>query len=229
VLSERNADEKHMFGYGRAQNVAALVAATLFLSLTSLTLFEEAAARLLTPEVEEYRNTEIGIMAIFISIFLTSFTLFFFLIKKDHGSSSKAQKIELINDELALFAVLLGILFTMIGYPIADSIATLIVGTIIAINAIRLFKENMCYLIGKAPELEYMEIMKSSAQGVEGVLNVIDIKAEYISKNQIFASLTVQVDPKITAEKITEITKKIGDILKAKLNCQLFSINIGIP
>lgn len=36
--ARRGADERHMFSYGRAQNVAALVAATLFLSLTSLRL-----------------------------------------------------------------------------------------------------------------------------------------------------------------------------------------------
>jgi divalent metal cation (Fe/Co/Zn/Cd) transporter len=32
IWSRRKADEVHMFGYGRAQNVAALVAATLFIS-----------------------------------------------------------------------------------------------------------------------------------------------------------------------------------------------------
>lgn len=36
--SARQADETHMFGYGRAQNVAAVVAATLFVSFTSLEL-----------------------------------------------------------------------------------------------------------------------------------------------------------------------------------------------
>ena len=34
--SRRSADQEHMFGYGRAQNIAALVAATLFISFTSL-------------------------------------------------------------------------------------------------------------------------------------------------------------------------------------------------
>jgi ferrous-iron efflux pump FieF len=35
VWSRRGADRAHMFGHGRAQNVAALLAATLFLSFTS--------------------------------------------------------------------------------------------------------------------------------------------------------------------------------------------------
>ena len=40
--SRRSADAVHMFGYGRAQNVAALVAATLFISFTSYELYREA-------------------------------------------------------------------------------------------------------------------------------------------------------------------------------------------
>ena len=40
LWSRRKADAIHMFGYGRAQNVAALVAATLFISFTSYKLFE---------------------------------------------------------------------------------------------------------------------------------------------------------------------------------------------
>ena len=41
VYSCRPADAVHMFGYGRAQNIAALVAATLFISFTSFELYRE--------------------------------------------------------------------------------------------------------------------------------------------------------------------------------------------
>jgi len=42
IWSRKEADDVHMFGYGRAQNVAALVAATLFISFTSFELYREA-------------------------------------------------------------------------------------------------------------------------------------------------------------------------------------------
>jgi ferrous-iron efflux pump FieF len=47
LYSRRKADAVHMFGYGRAQNIAALVAATLFISFTSLELYREALPRCL--------------------------------------------------------------------------------------------------------------------------------------------------------------------------------------
>jgi cation diffusion facilitator family transporter len=48
--SRKEADETHMFGHGRAQNVAALMAATLFISFTSFKLYEEAIPRLFKSE-----------------------------------------------------------------------------------------------------------------------------------------------------------------------------------
>jgi len=47
VWAGKKADREHMLGHGRAQNAAALVAATLFISFTSFKLYEEAIIRLL--------------------------------------------------------------------------------------------------------------------------------------------------------------------------------------
>lgn len=56
LWSRRKADAIHMFGYGRAQNVAALVAATLFISFTSYKLFEESIPRLFRAEASQYSH-----------------------------------------------------------------------------------------------------------------------------------------------------------------------------
>jgi cation diffusion facilitator family transporter len=50
IYSRKKADETYMFGYGRAQNAAALVAATLFVSFTSFELYKEAIPRLFQAE-----------------------------------------------------------------------------------------------------------------------------------------------------------------------------------
>ncbi len=42
VYSRKTADEAHRYDHARAQNVAAVVAATLFVSFTSVQLYEEA-------------------------------------------------------------------------------------------------------------------------------------------------------------------------------------------
>src|SRR5659263_172925 len=61
IWSRKEADEIHMFGYGRAQNVAALVAATLFISFTSFELYREAIPRLFNPGEAAYQLSLIHI------------------------------------------------------------------------------------------------------------------------------------------------------------------------
>lgn len=156
IWSRKEADEVHMFGYGRAQNVAALVAATLFISFTSFKLYEEAIPRLFRPEEATYQNLPLALGVIIASMFLTAAPLVRLLTQKKRGAAAKAQLLELVNGELGLLAALIGTLFILWGQPLADPIASIIVTTIIAINGIRLFQENLCFLLGRSPGPEFL-------------------------------------------------------------------------
>jgi ferrous-iron efflux pump FieF len=68
LWSRRSADKDYMFGHGRAQNVAALLAATLFLSFTSYKLYEEANPKLFRPASTTHENLPIAIGVLGVSM-----------------------------------------------------------------------------------------------------------------------------------------------------------------
>lgn len=103
IWSRKEADEVHMFGYGRAQNVAVLVAATLFISFTSFKLYEEAIPRLFQPEEAAYRNVPLALGVILGSMLIAAFPLVRLLTQKKRGAAAKAPLMELINDEFGLW------------------------------------------------------------------------------------------------------------------------------
>ncbi len=168
VWSRQEADAVHMFGYGRAQNVAALVAATLFISFTSFKLYEEALPKLFRPEQTTYQHLWLAVGSIILSMLFTAAPLVGLIRQKTPGAAAKAQLLELINDELALVAALVGTLFIMWGRPIANPIAAIIVATIIAINGIRLFAENLRVLVGRSPGLAFLASVENLARSVGG-------------------------------------------------------------
>ena len=98
--SRRAADRVHMFGYGRAKNIAALVAATLFISFTSFELYREAIARLLVHESATFQNVPLAIGVLVVSMVIAAVPLVKLLRQKSRGAAAKAQFLELINDEL---------------------------------------------------------------------------------------------------------------------------------
>lgn len=207
--SRRSADQEHMFGYGRAQNIAALVAATLFISFTSYKLYEEAIPRLFTSEEAAYQNLWLAIGVVVVSMIIAAVPLIQLYLQKTRGAAAKAQFLESINDELGLVAALIGTLFIMWDKPIADPIASIVVATIIAYNGFKLFRENWSLLLGRSPGAEYLERIKATALSVPGVQGVHDLRAEYIGPEVIHAGLHIEVQRGTPIEEADRISKEV--------------------
>lgn len=207
--SRKSADQVHMFGYGRAQNVAALVAATLFISFTSYKLYEEAIPRLFQAGEATYQNLWLAVGVILVSMAIAAIPLIKLYTQKRRGAAAKAQLLESINDELGLVAALIGTLFIVCGKPIADPIASIVVATIIAYNGIKLFVENFSFLLGRSPGPEYLARMESLARSVPGVLGVHDLRAEYIGPDTIHAGIHIEVQAGIPIEEANRIADEV--------------------
>ncbi|MCL5428793.1 MAG: cation diffusion facilitator family transporter [Chloroflexi bacterium] len=207
--SRRSADQEHMFGYGRAQNIAALVAATLFISFTSYKLYEEAIPRLFTSGEATYQNLWLAIGVIVVSMVMAAVPLIQLYRQKTRGAAAKAQFMESINDELGLVAALIGTFFIIWDIPIADPIASIVVATIIAYNGIKLFLENWNLLLGRSPGREYLEKIKGIALAVPGVLGVHDLRAEYIGPDVIHAGMHIEVQRGTPIEEADRISAEV--------------------
>jgi cation diffusion facilitator family transporter len=209
VYSRREPDRVHMFGYGRAQNAAALVAATLFISFTSYKLYEEAIPRLFRVEAVEYQNLPLAIGTLLISMIIAAVPLVRLLQQKERGPAAKAQFMELINDELGLIAALVGTLFILAGQPLADPIAAIVVATIIAYNGVRLFMENFSYLLGRAPDAQVLREIERLAGSVPQVQGVHDLRAEYVGPDRLHAGLHIEVEGSLTVQEANKIAEAV--------------------
>ena len=209
VYSRKKADETYMFGYGRAQNAAALVAATLFISFTSFALYKEAIPRLFQTEPVSYQNLPWVMGVLIASMFIAAAPLVKLLRQKTRGPASKAQFLELINDELGLLAAFLGTLFILWGQPLADPIASIVVATIIAYNGLRLFFENFAFLVGRSPGRDFLGEVEKQARSVPGVLGVHDLRAEFIGPGVVHAGMHIEVERGMSVEEANRIAEEV--------------------
>lgn len=211
VYSRRKADEIHMFGYGRAQNVGALVAATLFISFTCFELYREAIPHLFESEHAVYQNMGLAVGVLVVSMVIAALPLITLFRQKKRGAAANAQLRELGNDQLGLLAALLGTLAIQWGFPLGDPLAAIAVATIIAFNAVGLFRENLSMLIGRSPGKEYICEVKTLALSVPGVQEVHSVQAEYIGPQEVHVILHIRVDPRtpvVEANRIAEQVEK---------------------
>ncbi len=214
-FSRRPADARYRYGYGRAQHVAALVAATLFISFTGFRLAEEAVGRLLHPVVPAYSRLGLAVGVLILSMVLSAVPVILLALQKPRGPAARAQLMESLNDELGLLAALGGALFVKNGWPIADPLASLAVAILITANAVGLFRENARILMGRAPTREFFAAIETLARSIPAVMAVHDLRAEYVGSDTVTLSLHVEVDPTMTVADGEEVAKAVRDTIMA--------------
>ena len=205
-MSRRAADEEHVFGHDRAQNVAALVAATLLIAFTTFQVYREALP-LLWQAHNPDRHLPLVLAVLGASMLITAWPLLGLLRHKRRGPSAKAQLVDLVNDELGLTSALVGMVFVLAGYRLGDPIAAMVVGAVIGTNAVLLFRENFIFLLGRSPDAAFLARLRRAAASVEGVVGTHDLMAEYIGPRAIRVSVHVAVDgamPVAEADRIAE-------------------------
>jgi cation diffusion facilitator family transporter len=207
--ARRRQDQEHMFGHGRAENVAALVAATLFISFTSYNLYVEAVPRLFADQQPEYHNLGLAVAVLLGSMALAAVPLVRLLRQQQRGPAAGAQTMELVNDQLGLAAALAGTLLVAAGVPIADPIAAIVVATIIAIKAVGLFREHASLLMGRSPGGDYLRRVADAARAVPGVLDVRQIRAEYVGPGDVHAGLHVVVPADMTVAEARQVADEV--------------------
>jgi len=225
--SSKPADEFHMFGHGRSQNVAALVSATILVSFMSVETFREALPKLFqASETSEFQNVSLALMVILVGMFVVAVPIIDILRVKARGASVKAQLVALLKDEFSYIAALIAVVLVAQGYYWADPLASTIVGVFIALSGVYLFKDNVHYLVGRAPNAEFMKKVETTAMSVEGVLGVHDLKAEYVGPNTVHTGFHIDVAKGTPIEEADIIAEEVKQRVSQETGCQHCVIHI---
>ncbi|MBI3989650.1 MAG: cation diffusion facilitator family transporter [candidate division NC10 bacterium] len=160
------------------------------------------------------------------SMVIAALPLVRLFMQKERGAAAKAQLMELVNDELGLLAALIGTLFILWDKPLADPIAAIIVATIIAINGLRLFRENLCFLLGRSPGPEFLARVESLARSVDGVLGVHDLRAEYVGPGTVHAGMHIQVHRGLPLEEANHIAEEVRRQVQQVTGCGYCIIHV---
>jgi len=225
--SRKPADEFHMFGHGRAQNVAALVSATILIFFMSLETFREAIPKFFqAPEASEFQGTNLALIVILVGMFVVAIPIIDISRVKTRGASVKAQLVALLKDEVSYVAAIMGIVLLAQGYLWADPLASIFVATVIALGGLYLFKDNVHYLVGRAPSRQFMEKVEAIAKSVKGVLGVHDLKAEYVGPDIVHTGFHIEVAKGTPIEEADRIAEEVKERVSLETGCQHCVIHV---
>jgi cobalt-zinc-cadmium efflux system protein len=188
-MARRPPSERHSYGLGRAEVLAALLNAAAML-LIVLGLGYEALARLKAPTPVN------GAAAALIALAGLALNLWVMrrLAPHHHDMNARAARLHVLGDALGSLAALLsGVLIALGGWNAVDPAASLAICVLIAISAVRLLRESLHALMEGVPHGLSVEAIGAEMASIDGVLSVHDLHVWTLSGSRAALSAHVMV------------------------------------
>lgn len=209
-ISAKDSDKDHPYGHERMECVAALILSVV-LFMTGLGIGIQAFNDIVRGNYENLQMPGmLALVAAMISIFTKEAMYWYtrFYAKKIDSAALMADAWHHRSDAFSSVGALIGIAGSRLGYPIMDSIASLVIFVFIAKAAIDIFKDAISKMVdrscGETMEKEIYDcVMKH-----EDVLG-IDLLQSRMFGNKIYVDLEIEVNAEYTLEKAHEIAEEV--------------------
>lgn len=214
-ISSKESDKEHPYGHERLECVAAIVLATI-LCITGLGIGYSALKNVVGREYNELAVPGmLALIAAIVSILVKESMFWYTKIyaKKIDSSALMADAWHHRSDALSSVGALIGIAGARMGYPVLDSIASLVICIFIVKAAYDIFKDAVRKMIDEACDEETENKLRELALSQDGVLGV-DLLRTRVFGNKIYVDIEIGADGEKPLKETHEIAEKVHDTIE---------------
>ena len=211
-LASKKADKEHPYGHERLECVAAIVLSMVLF----ITGFGIGAAALKNITSGDYNNIVVpGILALVAAIIsiVSKEAMYWYTrynAKRIDSSALMADAWHHRSDAFSSIGALIGIAGARLGFPIMDSIASLIIFVFIIKAAYDIFKDAIDKMVDHACDDATVNQIRECVMKHEDVLG-IDMLQTRIFGNKIYVDLEIETDGSYTLSKAHTIAERVHD------------------
>ena len=209
-LARRKPDEAHPYGHERFESLASLVLGMILLG-TGLGIGYKGTAAIITGTYAGKPGpSAIALAAAIVSIVakeaMYQYTMYY--AKKLNSQAFKADAWHHRSDALSSVGSLIGIGGAMLGYPVMDSIACVVICLFILKVGFDIVKEALGNMMDTSCGPEYDEALKLFMLQIPGVESV-DMVLSRKFGNKIYIDAEISVDGQMSLEKAHDIAEDV--------------------
>lgn len=211
-LASKKADKEHPYGHERLECVAAIVL-SMVLFITGLGIGATALKNITSGD---YNNIAVpGILALIAAIIsiISKEAMYWYTrynAKKIDSSAFMADAWHHRSDAFSSIGALIGIAGARMGFPVMDSIASLIIFVFIIKAAYDIFKDAIDKMVDHACDDDTVNQIRECVMKHEDVLG-IDMLQTRIFGNKIYVDLEIATDGSYTLSKAHTIAESVHD------------------
>jgi cation diffusion facilitator family transporter len=211
-LASKEADKEHPYGHERMECVAAIILAMVLL-ITGLGIGKEALQNIVSGN---YKSLKVpGILALFAAILsiVTKEIMFWYTkinAKKIDSGALMADAWHHRSDAFSSVGALIGIAGARLGYPVMDSVASLVIFLFIVKASYDIFMDAVDKMVDHSCDEETEKQLEDCIMKNENVKG-IDMLHTRIFGNKIYVDIEIAVDGTYTLQKAHEIAEDVHD------------------
>lgn len=214
-ISRRDSDKDHPYGHERLECVAAIVLATI-LAATGLGIGASAVRKIMGGHMEALAVPGIlALVAAFVSILVKEAMYQYTRLcaRRIDSSALMADAWHHRSDALSSVGAFIGIGGAMLGFPVLDTVASIVICFFIEKAAYDIFKDAVDKMVDKACDDELEEALKQCALSQEGVLG-IDLLRTRVFGNKIYVDIEISADANETLREAHSIAEKVHESIE---------------
>ena len=211
-LASKKPDKEHPYGHERMECVAAIVLA-MVLFITGLGIGLEAVKNIIHGN---YGDLQVpGVLALITAIvsIVSTEAMYWYTrhyAKKIDSSALMADAWHHRSDAFSSIGALIGIGASRLGYPVMDSIASLVIFVFIVKAAFDIFKDAIDKMVDHSCDEETEKQIYECVMKNENVLG-IDLLQTRVFGNKIYVDVEIQADASYTLQKAHDIAEAVHD------------------
>ena len=211
-LASKKPDKEHPYGHERMECVAAIVLA-MVLFITGLGIGLEAVKNIIHGN---YGDLQVpGVLALIAAIvsIVSKEAMYWYTrhyAKKIDSSALMADAWHHRSDAFSSIGALIGIGASRMGFPVMDSIASLVIFVFIVKAAFDIFKDAIDKMVDHSCDEEIEKQIYECVMKNENVMG-IDLLQTRVFGNKIYVDVEIQADASYTLQKAHDIAEAVHD------------------
>lgn len=211
-LASKESDKEHPYGHERLECVAAIVLSIVLL-YTGIKIGSQAVKDIIGGDYQNLQKPGmLALVAAVVSI-VTKEIMYWYTrhyAKKIDSSALMADAWHHRSDALSSVGALVGIGGAMMGFPVMDSIASIVIFVFIAKAAYDIFKDAMDKMVDHSCDDETEKEMRDFVLAQKEVLSV-DLLHTRIFGNKIYVDVEIGVNGSYTLRQAHEIAEEVHE------------------
>ncbi len=211
-IGNKKADADHPFGHGRVEPLSGIVVA-IFTGILGFEVFRSGIMAIVNHREVKHIPWVVGILLVTVAVKVFMAIYFFAAARKFRSPGLKATAVDSRNDVLISSIALIGVLGTWIEVLWLEGTSAIIISGFIIYSAFTLGRENIDFLVGKAPSEEMIQEISAEVMKVEGVKGINAILAHYVG-NAVHIEIRVALDGNLQFSRAHDIGTDVQQVVE---------------